>query len=114
MQDKTFQDFWDQIILPSAKELNESIEAIQLPRDLNSYKNELFKYYETLKGSCKNSMTTSMNGVNIEDQRIDRHKIAAVIAKSIIRTSPFALKNIPERDTRQYSDAERLANYILA
>ena len=111
MTNEIFEELWSEVILPSMRELDEKIEGVQLPIELDLYKEELYYCYEKFKDSCKELMCGSANDIEV---RIDRHKIAAALSKSILETSPFSMKSIPGRQSDLFSDSERLANYVLA
>lgn len=113
MTNEKYEELWSEIVLPSMLELDTKIDGVQLPLQLDSYKEELFICYEEFKDSCKELMSDSSTNPE-EDIRIDRHKIAAALSKSILETSPFSMKSVIGRQEDYFSDSERLANYVLA
>jgi hypothetical protein len=102
MLNTDFNKIWDKTILRLANNFTEKYSNVHFDE---KRKENIFKEYEELK----NRIHTYMQQ---EGMLIDRHKIAAIMTFSILRSSPFSLK--PSLPTKNALIIEHTANEYLS
>lgn len=103
MQQTQFNELIESIIRPTG-DLIISTTPIEWR---TGWENELFKDYEKNRAEIRKDMRID-NEIDLRAHRIDRHKIAAALAHSIIKKPPFKTTDLKP------GLAARLSNEILA
>lgn len=115
MKDRSFDYIWDEIILKSIEQVENSFlkqdkETYHFfVRDLTKIKRNVFSDYNSIKEHIKESYYNATNVEEDSDNRIDNHKIAACICYSLIRNKVFDFSVSRDMPKRMFT-----ANYEVA
>ncbi len=96
-----YLELWNKCILPKINKLAKDNTNINFKGD--SIKDQIWSEYETLKGKVHTYLAD-------KEGRIDRHKIASVMAYVVLKLAPFYINT----SEKPISPEEYMANEILA